>query len=118
MESTNKKGTMKVSDKVIATIVKLAINEIDGVAGLCENDVSLKQMFIKSDEIEAVKVKLANDVVEISMSVIVKAGARVKILAERIQERVKSDVQNMTGITVSRVNVLIAGVTINTEQTK
>ena len=106
----SKKGTLKVSDNVISTIVKLAVCEIDGVAGLNENDVSFRQLFIKSGKSEAIKIKLMGDVVEISMSIIVKAGTKVKILAEHIQERVKADVQNMTGITVSKVNILIAGI--------
>ena len=112
MESTNKSkmGTLKVSDNVIATITKLALSEIDGVAGLSENNVSFRQLFIKPQKPSSIRIKLIGDVVEISVSIVVKAGSNVKALAEHVQERIKADIQNMTGITVSRVNILIAGI--------
>ncbi len=36
-------------------------------------------------------------------------GARIPSVAEKVQENVKSAVQNMTNVTVSRVNLVIAG---------
>jgi uncharacterized alkaline shock family protein YloU len=36
-------------------------------------------------------------------------GARIPAVAEKVQENVKNAVQNMTNVTVSRVNLVIAG---------
>ena len=36
-------------------------------------------------------------------------GARIPSVAEKVQENVKNAVQNMTNVTVSRVNLVIAG---------
>ena len=36
-------------------------------------------------------------------------GARIPSVAEKVQENVKSAVQNMTNVTVSRVDLVIAG---------
>ena len=36
-------------------------------------------------------------------------GARIPAVAEKVQENVKSAVQNMTNVTVSRVDLVIAG---------
>lgn len=38
-------------------------------------------------------------------------GARIPSVAEKVQENVKSAVQNMTNVTVSRVDLVIAGLT-------
>ena len=45
-----------------------------------------------------------------------KADARVPAVAEKVQKNVKSSVQNMTNVTVSRVNLVIAGVAGTEEQ--
>lgn len=112
METTNKlqQGTLKVSDDVIATIARLATSEVDGVNSLTKASVSFKQLFIKPSKNGSIKIKLAGDVVEISISVFVKFGHKVTTVAEHIQNLVKSDVQNMTGVAVSRVNVSITGI--------
>ena len=38
-----------------------------------------------------------------------RLGARIPAVAEKVQENVKNSVQNMTNVTVSRVNLIIAG---------
>ena len=42
--------------------------------------------------------------------IVVKHGYNVISVCEKIQEAVKSDIQAMTGITVSKVNVVVSGV--------
>lgn len=103
-------GILKVSENVIATIARLATTEVKGVEGLINTDNTIKQVFLKKSENNAIKIKLTGDVVEISVSVLVKFGNKVVTVAEQIQNNIKSSVQSMTGVTVARVNVYIAGV--------
>ena len=112
MEGSSKiqQGTLKVSDDVIATIARLATSEVDGVDSLTKASVSFKQLFIKPGKNGSIKIKLSGDVVEISVSILVDFGHKVTVVAENIQNRVKADVQNMTGVAVSRVNVSVAGI--------
>lgn len=107
---TMQAGTLKVSEDVIATIARLATIEINGVDGLNNANASFKQVFLKPTENGAIKIRLTGDVVEISVNVTVKAGSKVVSVAEQIQNNIKSSVQSMTGVTVARVNVLIAGI--------
>ena len=44
-----------------------------------------------------------------TLNLVVKFGAKIPAVAEKVQENVKSAVQNMTNVTVSRVNLVIAG---------
>lgn len=105
--------TLKVSEDVIATITRLATMEIKGVDGIITPNATLKQVFIKKTENNAIKIRLVGDVVEITLNVLVRFGHNVVSIAEQIQNNVKSTVQNMTGVTVSRVNVGISGVIFN-----
>ncbi|MEG0109849.1 MAG: Asp23/Gls24 family envelope stress response protein, partial [Oscillospiraceae bacterium] len=60
-----------------------------------------------------VTVELLDDVAEITVSVIVGYGCKIPPLSEKIQENVKAAVQNMTSITVSKVNVVVSGVMLD-----
>lgn len=108
-DTTYQKGSLKVSEDVIATITRIAAQEIDGVESLAPVGITLKKMFIRPDN-GAVTIKLAGDVVEITLGIVSRHGCRVTSVAESVQEAVKSDVQSMTGITVSKVNVIITGI--------
>ena len=106
-------GTLKVSESVLATIVKCATLEIDGVENLAQsapNISNIKSLINKNTQKGAIRIRLVGDVVEISVRVIVKNGFKVISIAEEIQSNVKSAVQTMTKIAVARVNVQIAGV--------
>ncbi len=103
-------GMLKVSENVIATIARLATMEVKGVESLVNTDNTIKQVLLKKSENNAIKIRLTGDVVEISVSVVVKFGNKVVSVAEQIQNSIKSSVQSMTGVTVARVNVYIAGV--------
>lgn len=107
-------GTLKVSDEVISTIVKLAVKETEGVSGLAVQNVDIPKLLMKQENrTAAIKVKSVGDAVVIDIAVIAKIGCKVTTLGEKIQERVKNDVQSMTGIMVSRVNVKIAGIAVD-----
>ena len=103
-------GTLKVSESVIATIVRLATLEIEGVESLTNSNTAIKNVLNKSNQNSAIRIRLVGDVVEISIRVIVKFGHKIVSVAEQIQNNVKSSVQTMTGVAVARVNVQIAGV--------
>ena len=47
------------------------------------------------------------------MAVNLKYGYNIPAVSGRIQEKVKSAVETMTGLTVSDVNIRIAGVVMN-----
>lgn len=103
-QNQNMTGTLKISEGVIVTVAKLAISEVNGVEGL-----KIKPSIFKK-KAAPIQVRLLGDVVEITVSIIVKHGCRATTVAETVQETVKEQVQTMTGIAVSRVNVIVAGI--------
>lgn len=52
-----------------------------------------------------VKAVLKNDAVEVTISIVVLQGFKAENVARSVQESVKSAIQNMAGISVSKVNV-------------
>lgn len=130
-QSAAKSGNLKISEDVIVSITKIAVSNIKEVKEItpfnksCPNGMAMfkntvhkiKEKKNKSEQSEniskksgMIKVNFLGDVLEITISVIVKGGSKIIEVAERIQEAVKSSVQSMTGIPVSRVNVNINGI--------
>ncbi len=79
-------GELKVSEDVISTIVKVVIDDIDGIQEMSPPAPSFKQMFIKKKNNTSIGIKLDGDVVEISVSIVIKLGYKVTSIASEIQE--------------------------------
>ena len=101
------KGSLKISQGVIASIASRAAAEIAGVVPL-ETGPSIKGL-VSRPLSKPVVIRFVDDMVEISLTVSLLYGTRIPEATEAVQESVKETVQNMTGITVSKVNVYIAG---------
>ncbi|MFI3170265.1 MAG: Asp23/Gls24 family envelope stress response protein [Faecalibacterium sp.] len=111
-------GSLQISTDVIAKIAKCAALEIDGVAAVSFGMQNKKV----SDILERVSlqtpaaVEMKDGIAEITLQLVVAFGARIPVVAEKVQENVKASVQNMTNIAVSRVNVVITGLANKVEE--
>lgn len=111
----NNINDIKVSEEVIAKITEIAISGIDGVCSLVKGKTSFSHLFVRAEQPSAIDVKVNGDSVEVSAEINVSSNCRVKNTAEKIQQRVKDDIQNMTGIAVTKVNVLVRGIVFDNE---
>lgn len=117
MEKTvrTKKGTLKVSENVIVTIVKNAASEIDGVKKIASKPISIKSFLKSSSDPADIKVTLLDGVCRIALSIVACSGYNIVNVCEQIQEKVKAAVQSMTGVAVLKVDVSVADVDFATE---
>lgn len=100
--------SLKISDDVIITMSKLAALDVKGVAGL-DGEVG------KINKISGngpIKISMIGDVAAIDIRIIVKVGEKACDVAQEVQTAVKENVQNMTGVTVARVNVTVSGISL------
>lgn len=100
-------GSLQIATDVLGKIARQAALEIEGVADVETNGV---RGAVVSRIQRPVTVTMVDGVAEINVSIQVRYGARIPSLCEHVQENVKNAVQNMTGVTVSRVNVVVAGI--------
>lgn len=105
-----KSGSLKISEDVILTITKQVVTDIPGVHSLAPGRFNVRDLVVRSKAEPSIRILLNVDVAQISVSVNLIYGYKIKEVAQQIQESVKSTVQNMTGITVSKVNIYICGV--------
>ena len=105
-------GSLKVSSDVIVRIAEAAIAETEGVA-VCSAGGKLSVLGgapLSQKVIAPTKVRMNGDSAVIEVSVITDIGFKAYEVARALQEHIKSAVQSMTGITVSKVNIKIVGV--------
>ena len=107
-------GEVRIADDVVASIAALAALEVDGVASMAVNatDELLSRVGVKGTG-KGAKVEVIERIVSVEMAVNLKYGYNIPAVSGRIQEKVKSAVETMTGLTVSDVNIRIAGVVMN-----
>ena len=107
-------GEVQIADEVVATIAGLAATEVEGVASMAGNITNelIGKLGVKNLS-KGVKVDVTEEHVSVDLSLNIKYGYNIPDVSERVQDRVKSAIENMTGLTVLDVNIRIAGVNIN-----
>ena len=106
-------GEVKVADEVVAIIAGLAATEVEGVDSLGGNITSeiVSKLGMKNLS-KGVKVEVTEEHVSVNMALNLKYGYSIPDVCEKVQEKVKSAIENMTGLTVLDVNIKIAGVSM------
>ena len=113
-EEKESKDNVTYKKKVVISIVSLATQEINGIASISRNSVSMiKSAFSKNINRGIIVNFDKNDKVTIDVFVNVKFGYSVKDVAFRVQENIKSSVESMTEYKVANVNVQVVGVTFS-----
>ena len=103
-------GSLQISTQVIAKIPRCAALEVEGVAEVsCGTQNKKLKDLLEASIQPPVAVEMRDGTAELTLHLIMASGARIPAVAEKVQENVKSAVQNMTSVTVSRVNLVIAG---------
>ena len=115
-ETTEENEGIKISNDVIAVIAGVAVSEVQGVssmAGGFAGGIS-EVLSGKKNLAKGIKVDKEENKVKIDVNIIVEYGTRIPDVAFEIQNRVKTSVENMTGLKVEEVNVHVQGVNTNT----
>ena len=107
-------GEVRIADEVVAIIAGLAATEVDCVDSMAGNITNelVGKLGMKNLS-KGVKVDVTEEHVSVDLSLNIKYGYNIPDVSERVQDRVKSAIENMTGLTVLDVNIRIAGVNIN-----
>lgn len=109
----SKFGEVQIADEVIAIIAGLAATEVEGVAAMAGNITNeLVSKLGMKNLAKGVKVDVSPEHVAVDLALSLKYGYNIPKTSALVQEKVKAAIENMTGLTVTGVNVRIAGVSI------
>lgn len=110
-------GEVKIADEVVAIIAALAATEVEGVASMAGNITNelISRRGMKNLS-KGVKVDVLEGVVTVSLALNMKYNYSIMDVSAKVQEKVKSAVENMTGLEVADVNVKVAGVEMESQE--
>lgn len=115
-DNNEHEDSIKIADDVIRCIAALAATDIDGVSGMAGSSTDeIVAMLGRKTLDKGVKMSVNDDVVKLTVSVIIKYGCNIPDVSAKIQDKVRSTIESMTGLTVSEINVNVAGIDTSAE---
>ena len=110
-------GEVQIADEVVATIAGLAATEVEGVASMAGNITKelIGKLGVKNLS-KGVKVLVTGQNVDVDLALNIDDGYSIMKVSEKVQDRVKTAIENMTGLEVSMVNIRIVNVNMDKEK--
>lgn len=113
LEGEKKIGEVQISDDALAAIAGIAATEVDGVASMAGNITNeLVSKFGVKTLSKGVKIDVTEEGVYVDVSINIMYEKNIPEVSTKVQERVQSIIENMTGLKVIAVRVKIAGVIV------
>lgn len=107
-------GDIQIADEVVAIIAGLAATEVEGVAAMAGNITNeIVGKLGKKNLSKGIKVVVEGHSVLVDVTLILEYGYSVPKTSAEVQEKVKTAIENMTGLTVEQVNVRIIGISMD-----
>ncbi len=104
-------GTVQIADEVVSIIASLAASEVEGVSALSGKLTNELISKVGGKNLtRGVKVQVNGGNVKVDLSLSLNYGYNIPGTCSQVQEKVKNAIENMTGLTVTDVNIRIVNV--------
>lgn len=94
----DEKGQLDISEGVISSIISLGISDISGFCGICNKKLGSKGVKI---------LDLGDGDIELNISIVIKQGVNIPSLCKIIRDKVKENVELMTGYKINKINIFV-----------
>ena len=104
-------GEVRVADEVVAIIAGLATTEVEGVSSLAGNITNeiVSKLGMKNLS-KGIVVEVLEEEVKVDVAINIAYGYSIPEVSKNVQDKVKSAIETMTGLTIAVVNIRIASV--------
>ncbi len=108
---TDQLGEVRIADEVIAIIAGLSATEVEGVSSMAGNITNeiVSRLGMKNLS-KGITVDVQENRVTVEVAINIAYGYSIPDVSAKVQEKVRSAIDNMTGLNVEAVNVRIASV--------
>lgn len=119
IQEMNGVGEVHIADEVVAIIAGLAATDVKGVASMGGNITNelVSKLGMKNLS-RGVKVTVLENVVTVDLTLNIEFGKNLVEISKKVQEKVKTSIENMTGLEVADVNIHIVSVDMENEKGK
>ena len=109
LEETDEQGTIRISENVIAAVVRKYVLEVAGVVRFASGGLvgGLADMLGRKSHEGSVVVDIEKEAVSITVTLVLEFGARIPDVASTVQDVVRERVEDLTGKHVAKVNVIV-----------
>ena len=104
-------GEVKIADEVVSIIAGLATTEVEGVSSMAGNITNeiVSRLGMKSLS-KGIQVEVSDNEVMVDVAINIAYGYSIPDVSTKVQEKVKTTIESMTGLEVAKINVRIASV--------
>lgn len=104
-------GEVKIADEVVTIIAGLAATEVEGVSSMAGNITNeLVSKLGKKNLAKGVKVDVVGHIVTVDVALNIAYGYAIPDISAKVQDKIKTAIETMTGLEVNAVNVRIVSV--------
>jgi Uncharacterized protein conserved in bacteria len=114
---TSEKGSVNISEDVIAIIASSAVTEVNGVDGFPTTlGTDIAGFLSKKSSGKGIRIQISESEITVDAYIMVRYGFVISDVAKEVQTSVAGAVEAMTGLAVPEVNVHVCGVTFDKEK--
>ena len=107
------RGSVQIADEVITTIAALAATEDDGVASLSGGITHDKAARAGGKALSrGIRIVIEDNEVSVKANLIMKYGYSIPVTTNKVQEKVRTAIETMTGFSVKAVDVNVVDVAV------
>ena len=107
------KGSVNISEDVIAAMAAAAVTEVEGVAGFgSPTTPELVDLFGRKNPGKGLKIRFLDEKITVDVLIVVRAPGSITDTAVHVQDTVCSEVESITGMNTV-VNVHVTGVSFD-----
>ncbi len=107
-------GTINIDENVIATLAGVSAMESYGIVGMASKNATdgLFELLKWDSLTKGIKVYSKDDKLTIDLHVILQYGVKISVVAKNIIERIKFNVEKLTGQKIDSINIYVQGIRV------
>lgn len=105
-------GSIVIDNSVIADIAGISAMESYGIVGMASKSATdgIFELLKFENLSKGIKVNTENNQINIELHVVLEYGVKISVVGQNIIERVKFNIENLTGLTIDNIEVLVEGI--------
>ena len=105
-------GSIVIDNSVIANIAGISAMESYGIVGMASKNAAdgIFELLKFENLSKGIKVNTENNQINIELHVVLEYGVKISVVGQNIIERVKFNIENLAGLTIDNIEVLVEGI--------
>ncbi len=113
------RGHVSIAEEVVSSIASIAAQEVEGLSGLKGTVADGLAALLSREKRQGVAAQLSQDQsIRIRLKAVIRYGYPIHEVAQKVQAKVKQEIESMTGLRVSAVDVYVQELDIGDSQAR